>query len=65
MFKWLEKWALQKFLKRAAENVPVAQNRLPEIWKENKEEIFEEVIKVIESTIIKILTKDLDKSHHN
>lgn len=61
MFQWLEKWALQRLLKRVTEKLPIGQDRIAEIWKENKDEIFEKVTKVIKQTIIKIIKKALEK----
>jgi predicted transcriptional regulator len=61
IFKWLEKWALRRLLKRVAEGIPVAQDRLAEIWKEHKDEILEKVTENIKKTIKNILTKALEK----
>lgn len=61
MIKFIEKWAFQRFLKRVAENIPVAQDRLAEIWKEHNEEIFDKVTKAITKTIEEILKKALEK----
>ena len=61
MFEFIEKWALQRFLKRVSENIPMGQDRLLEIWKEHKEEIFEKVAAVIEKTIKNIIKKALEK----
>lgn len=61
MFKKLEKWALQRFLKRVAENIPMAQDRLAQIWDEHKDEIFDKVTKAIEKAIKEVLKKALEK----
>lgn len=61
MLKWLEKWALQRLLKRVAENIPYAQDRIGEIWKEHNEEIFQKVTEAIKQSITKIIKKTLEK----
>lgn len=61
MFKFIEKWALQRLLKRVAESIPYAQDRLAEIWEEHKDEIFEKVTGAIKQTITKIIKKALEK----
>lgn len=61
MFKWLEKWALKRLLKKVAESLPLAQDRIGELWAENKEEIIEKVTEAIKATITKILKKALAK----
>lgn len=61
MFEWLEKWALQRVLKRVAENLPYAQDRIGEIWGMYKDEIFEKVAEAIKQTITKIIKKALEK----
>ena len=61
MFQWIEKWALRRLLKRVAEGIPVAQDRLAEIWAEHKDEILEKVTENIKKTIKNILTKALEK----
>ena len=55
MFQWLEKWALRRLLKRVAEGIPVAQDRLAEIWIEHKDEILEAVKKAIASAVKKFI----------
>lgn len=61
MFKLIEKWALKRLLKRVAEQIPYAQDRLADIWKNNSDEIFEKVTKTITETITKIIKKALEK----
>ena len=61
MFKFIEKWALQRFLKRVANNIPQAKGKIAQIWEERKEEIFEKVCKAIKTTIVKIITEALAK----
>ena len=61
MIKWLEKWALKRLLKRVAENLPIAQDRIGTIWAENSNEIFEKVTKTITDTITKVIKKALEK----
>jgi len=61
MFQWLEKWALQRLLKRVSESIPIAQDRIAEIWEEHKDEIFEKVTEAIKQAITKIIKKALEK----
>ena len=61
MLKRLEKWALQRLLKRVAENLPYGQDRLAQLWADNKDEIFEKVSDAIKQTIGKIIKKALEK----
>lgn len=61
MIKWLEQWALKRLLKRVAENLPIAQDRLGSIWAEHSNEIFEKVTSVIKQTITKVIKKALEK----
>ncbi len=61
MFKFIEKWALKRLLKRVAENIPIAQDRLTEIWEEHKDEIFQKVTEAIKQTITQIIKKALEK----
>lgn len=61
MIKWLEQWALKRLLKRVAENLPIAQDRIGTIWAENSNEIFEKVTKTITDTITKVIKKALAK----
>ena len=61
MFRWLENWALKRLLKRFAKTLPIAQDRINELWEEHKEEIFERVIEAIKKTITNILKKVLEK----
>ena len=61
MFGFIEKWALKRLLKKVAESLPLAQDRISELWEENKEEIIEKVTEAIKTTITKILKKALAK----
>lgn len=61
MFGFIEKWALKRLLKKVAESLPLAQDRIGELWAENKEEIIEKVTEAIKATITKILKKALAK----
>ena len=61
MFKMIEQWALKRLLKRVAEQIPYAQDRLANIWKDNSDEIFQKVTKAITETITKIIKKALEK----
>ena len=61
MIKWLEQWALKRLLKRVAENLPIAQDRIGTIWAEHSNEIFEKVTKTITDTITKVIKKALAK----
>lgn len=61
MIKWLEQWALKRLLKRVAENLPIAQDRIGTIWAENSNEIFEKVTKTITDTITKVIKKALER----
>lgn len=56
MLKWLEKWALQRLLKRVAKKVPLKKEQLKELWTKRSEEIFEKVCKAVEDTVTNILT---------
>ena len=57
MFEKIEKWALQRLLKRVAKNLPLAQEELTKLWKQHKEEIFEKIVDVIQTTLKDILVK--------
>ena len=57
MFKLVEKWALERLLKRVAKSLPIAQEKLKDLWVQHSEEIFEKVCKAIEDTITNILVK--------
>ena len=61
MFGFIEKWALKRLLKKVAESLPLAQDRIGELWAENREEIIEKVTEAIKATITKILKKALAK----
>ena len=61
MIKWLEKWALKRLLKRVAEQIPMAQDRLATIWQEHKDEIFEKVTKAIKKAVSDVIKKALEK----
>lgn len=61
MFGFIEKWALKRLLKKVAESLPLAQDRIGELWAENKEEIIEKVTEAIKAAITKILKKALAK----
>jgi 5-methylthioribose kinase len=61
MFGFIEKWALKRLLKKVTESIPIAQDRIKELWEENKEEIIEKVTESIKATITKILKKALAK----
>jgi len=61
MFGFIEKWALKRLLKKVTESLPLAQDRIGELWAENKEEIIEKVTEAIKATITKILKKALAK----
>ena len=61
MFIWLEKWALKRLFKKVADCLPLAQDRIGELWAENKEEIIEKVTEAIKATKTKILKKALAK----
>jgi hypothetical protein len=61
MFKWLEKWALKRLLKRIAEGLDVAEEKLAEIWAAHNQEIFEKTVDAIEKTIEGIIKKAIQK----
>ena len=65
MIKLLEQWALKRLLKRVAENLPMAQDRIGTIWAEHSNEIFEKVTKAITDTIAKVIKKALEKQGVN
>lgn len=61
MFKFLEKWALKRLLKRVAEKLPEAEGKLAELWAAHSNEIFEKVVGAIEKTITDIIKKAIEK----
>lgn len=61
MLKKIEKWALQRLLKRAMEKIPEAKGKIAQIWDLYSDEIFEKVVEAIEKTIATIIKKALAK----
>ena len=61
MFKWLEKWALQRVVKRVAEGLPCAKEKIGQIWAEHKDEIFEKVTEAIKKAVSNVIKKALEK----
>lgn len=61
MFKLLEKWALKRLLKRIANGLDLAEEKLAKIWKEHNQEIFEKTVDAIEKTIEGIIKKAIEK----
>ena len=61
MFKFLEKWALQRLLKRVVENLPQAKEKVSEAWEEHKDEIVEKVKKAIKTAVVKVINDALAK----
>lgn len=61
MLKLLEKWALKRLLKRIAEGLDVAEEKLAEIWQKHNQEIFEKTVDAIEKTIEGIIKKAIEK----
>lgn len=57
----LEKWALQRLLKRIAEQLPIATNKLLEVWKSHEDEIYKKVGEAVKDTVVSIVKKALEK----
>lgn len=53
MLKWLEKWALQRLLKRVSNNV----HNVEIAWKEHSEEVEEKIAQAIKKVLIEIIRK--------
>ena len=64
MFGFIEKIVLKRLFKRIAKEIPVAQDRLEQIWKLHSDEFFENLIEVIKTAITKILKKALEKQEN-
>lgn len=59
--KSLEKWALERLLKRIVEELPVAQDKLLEVWKAHEDEIYKKVADAIKTTVLGIVKKAVEK----
>jgi hypothetical protein len=59
--KSLEKWAIERILKRAVQAIPQIKAKLPQIWEEHHEEIETKVAAVIRQTVLKVVKKALEK----
>ena len=59
--KSLEKWAIERILKRAAEAIPQIKAKIPQIWEEHHEEIEAKVAAAIKQTVLKVIKKALEK----
>lgn len=59
--KSLEKWALERLLKRIVEELPIAQAKLLEVWKAHEDEIYKKVADAIRTTVLEIVKKALGK----
>ena len=59
--KSLEKWAIERILKRAIEVIPQLKAKIPEIWEEHKDEIETKVAAAIKQTVLKVIKKALEK----
>lgn len=57
----LEKWALQRLLKRAVEEIPVAEEKLAEVWKAHEDEIYKKVGDAVKDTVVSIIKKALER----
>lgn len=62
MFGFIEKIVLKRLFKRIAEQLPVAQDRLTELWEEHSEEILEKALEALKAAITKVLKKALENS---
>ena len=59
--KSLEKWAIERILKRAIETIPQIKAKIPQIWEEHKDEIEAKVAAAIKQTVLKVIKKALEK----
>lgn len=62
MFKFIEKWALKRILKRVAEKLPEAEGKIAQLWAAHSNEIFEKVLAAIEKTVSDIIKKAIEKT---
>lgn len=60
--KSLEQWALQRLLKRIAEELPVAKQQLAQLWEQHKDEIAKKVTEAIKKTVTNIIKKAIDNT---
>lgn len=59
--KSIEKWAIERILKRAAQAIPQIKSKLPQIWEEHHEEIETKVAAAIRQAVLKVIKKALEK----
>lgn len=59
--KSLEKWAIERILKRAIGVIPQIRAKIPQIWEEHKDEIEAKVAAAIKQTVLKVIKKALEK----
>ena len=61
MFEKIEKWAIQRLLKKKISKFEIPKEWLLTIWLKYKDKIHEEVVKAIEKAIDKVINKALSE----
>lgn len=59
MFNFIEKFFFKRMLKKIAKLIPYGQDKIKEIWEENKEEIIEKSREAIEKIVKDIIKRVL------
>ena len=63
MFEKLEKWAIQRLLKKKVAKIDIPREWLLKICNKYKDRIHEEVVKAIEKAIDKVISKALSEEN--
>lgn len=61
MFKWLEKWALGRLLKRLAKQKFHNPEIVKEVWQEHHTEIESKIAEAIKKVIVSVIQKEIAK----
>lgn len=61
MFNFLEKFFFKRILKKIAKLIPYGQDRIKELWEQNKDEMVEKAKEAIEKAIKDVIKKALEK----
>lgn len=61
MFNFLEKFFFKRILKKIAKLIPYGQDRIKELWEQNKDEMVEKAKEAIEKAIKDVIKRALEK----
>lgn len=64
MIKWLEKWALKRFIERVLKQIPESKRKITGLWELHKEDIYEKVKKAIKKTITDFICKKMEEQRN-